>query len=49
VKATPITTATEAPAVHAPAGRHPSPAKPVCSTVPYFDADGAKHFRQECK
>jgi hypothetical protein len=24
------------------------PPKPACRLVSYFDADGVKHFRQEC-
>ena len=38
-----------APAVAAERPSTPAPTKPTCRAVPYFDSDGFKRFRQECR
>jgi hypothetical protein len=36
--------------VHGPPAAAPAPAPgPSCHVVSYFDADGNKHFKQECR
>jgi eukaryotic-like serine/threonine-protein kinase len=37
------------PAVTAERPSTPAPTKPTCRAVPYFDSDGFKRFRQECR
>jgi serine/threonine-protein kinase len=38
-----------APAVTVERPSPPAPAKPTCRAVPYYDSDGFKRFRQECR
>jgi eukaryotic-like serine/threonine-protein kinase len=38
-----------APAATAERVSPPAPTKPACRAVPYFDSDGSKRFRQECR